>query len=451
MVSLLIGLLAAGFIIIELFNIDFLNQFISIVILLFIILSLPYLRGAMLYIVSFVMVLTVILFWNQTDVFSLVLSGATINLPLVALFIFAPLLGIPVRTGEYVEALKLILQKWINNVWLFYICTHLLAHMLSVVISIGSVTISYNLKDASIVESKRLLSNALNRAFAMSIYWSPYFAAMALMINNLDVEWAEVVLYGLGFFVISFIVGILTELKTIRTESARLREVATKVEFKGSLTWEEAKKKVIELCILLVGTITIVLVIEGNSPFSMVLSISLTSMAFPILWCLLKGDLKKYIVEFKNHTFKTLPAMQKEITLFLLAGVLSAAFANSAISTQMLDWVNTHMSDSVMLLTIILTLFIVGTSALGLHPIIFMTILVTSVPPESIGVSHQYFAVLLLISWGFATTISPATVVNNLLATYLNTTLANVSYRWNLKFVLILSIILPFYLNILGI
>lgn len=450
--SVLILFLAIGFILVELTNYVLIDTIVNVIIVFFIIAAIPTLRGATLYIILMLMGFMVVLLWGNTDFGMIILDGAQVNLTLVSLFIFAPLLGIPVRTGNYIDALKTLFKKWLNNAWLFYFSIFTLTHILGVVINIGSVTINYYLKGVSNIQSKRLIAGALNRGFTTSIYWSPYFAAMALMVSQLNIEWITIVLYSLGFSIISFIVGFLLEIRTIIKEEQFLnKEVAAETEVDFDFSFKNALRKGIELSVLLVLTICVVLIVERISSLGMVLSICITAIFFPLLWCFIKGDKKDYLDEVKTHVFTTLPKMKKEITLFLTAGLFSAAFVSSTWSDLLVNWVNTYFSSSTLLLTLLMTTIIVLTASFGLHPIILVTILVTSISPESIGLSDEYFAVMLLASWGFSNTLSPATAVNNLLAGFLNSSLLDVSFRWNWKYVLILTIILPFYLKLLKI
>lgn len=97
-----------------------------------------------------------------------------------------------------------------------------------------------------------------------------------------------------------------------------------------------------------------------------------------------------------------------------------------------------------------LSLLIVLTAVVGIHPIVVVTIFVTSIKPEMIGFSPELFAVLLLASWGVSNTISPSTAVNNLLANLLKVDVFVLSIHWNFKYVSIMLFVIPVYLIIIS-
>jgi hypothetical protein len=93
---------------------------------------------------------------------------------------------------------------------------------------------------------------------------------------------------------------------------------------------------------------------------------------------------------------------------------------------------------------------IAGSSIIGLHPIVPVTILAGGIDPLSMQISSIYFAVLLLGSWALSNPISPASAVNNLLAGLLNKTVFEVAVP-NYKFAGCMAIVLILFLMIVGI
>lgn len=444
--------LAFSYIIIELTDLTIYKHFTSMIILFFILTSLLNLKGASAKITVFLITLTIILLLNVENVISIVIEGARVNLTLVTIFILTPILGITVKTGGYVESLKIVLKKLRNNVEFFYISTASLTHLLGVVLNIGTVTINHYLTSVSNVQSRRLIANSLNRGFTTSIYWSPYFSAMALIVSHLKITWASIVLYLIGYALLSLVIGFLLEIKEIKREKHRMREVdKTEDETISEKEMKKAHKKNRELVFLLITKMVIVLFLERFTPFSMVLSICLVALIFPITWCAIKRNLKQYKQEVKNHLTKTLPNLRQEITLFLTAGLFSGAFVNSPWSNAMVEFLNNHFGHSSILMTLVISLVVVSTGIIGLHPIISITIFVTSIDPTFIGLSREYFAMTLLASWGISNTVSPATAVNNLLAISLKSPIMDISLKWNWKYATILIIALPVYLYFLNI
>ncbi|MFC0273299.1 hypothetical protein ACFFIX_18000 [Metabacillus herbersteinensis] len=446
--GIVICLLAVGFVMLQVFPQTVVEVSVSLLILAVIVGITPMIRGSTLTICLVLLFLAVGLMLYHNASPQEWLQAMRVNITLVALFLFAPLLGIPVRTGGYVEALKIVLSRKMNDPHFFFLGSKLLTHVLGVVINIGSVSIVYQLMKASTIKTPRLMANAINRGFISSIFWSPYFSAMALILSQLPIAWTSIVIYMLGLALISLLVSFLIERPLIESmDHSNGRKTVDDYEDKEL---RKAKRKVVELFFLLFLIMAVVLLLEAVISSSIVLIICLVSVVFPVLWCFLTGKRALYREEIKEHIFVGIPRMKKEIVLFLIAGFFSGAFLHSELSGQLVELINGLFGNFTIGIAFFLSLLIVLSAVVGLHPIVVVTILVTSIKPELIGLSPEYFAVLLLASWGISNTVSPATAVNNLLASLLKVDVFELSIRWNFKFVIIMLFLIPIYLEITG-
>ena len=445
--GILIGFLAIGFIVLQLVPAVEIQTLVSLIILSVIIWVLPGIRGSTLVISLFLLITAVTLMIYYRVPVQEWVGSMRINLTLVAIFLLVPLLGIPVKTGGYVEALKMVLSKIMNEPHFFYLGTKLLTHVLGIVLNIGAVSIVSKLTEASNIKSPRLVANAINRGFVSTIFWSPYFSAMALILSQLPIKWSSIVLYSMGLSVISLLLSFFLDRQFIQAHIQTDKEAPSFDEEE----MRAAKRKVAELFFYLFVITAAVLVLEFMTSSSIVLMICLVSLSFPLLWCVLKGKGADYFREFKDHLFLGIPRMRKEIVLFLIAGFFSGAFVHSDMSGTLVRFIQTVFGSFHLGTAIFLAGIVFLTSLVGIHPIVPVTIYVTSINPALIGFSPEYFAVLLLASWGVSNTVAPATAVNNLLANLLKVDLLDISIRWNVKFVLIMLFIIPLYLELLGV
>lgn len=440
--------LPLGFIMMELFDNLYLKNLIGWIIILYILISAPRLKGIIAVITYLMLFGSAFLIIGSDNKIEILIEGASMNLTLVTIFILTPLLGITVKTGDYINSLKIILIKKKNNVVFFYLTTMLLTHVLGIVINMGSVSINQHLTKVSNIKSSRLTSNALNRGFTTSIFWSPYFSAMALVISQLPIDWSDISLYLIGFSLLSMMVGFFLELPSIKEEKSRLNyfseEKLKNIETGGE---EQAKKKVKELGILVILIMISVLLLEKLTSFGMVMSISIVSLVFPLFWCLIKENYIDYKKELKQHFFSNVPNLKQEITLFLTAGLFSVIFVHSSLSAQLVQLLNALFGNSSLVMTFAIVLSIIISAVLGMHPIILVTIFIVSIDPMLIGFSYEYFAIILLASWGLSNTVSPATAVNNMLAKSLEERILTVSIKWNWQYAILMIVILPLYLS----
>ncbi|WP_209124151.1 hypothetical protein [Alkalihalobacillus sp. BA299] len=446
--GILISLLAVGFILLQFFPVPQMEIIISIIIIGVIVWVMPVIRGVTLVISSVLLVTGVIIMLYYNIPIQEWIKSLRINLTLVAVFLCVPLLGIPVKAGGYVEALKKVLSNKMNKPNFLFLGSKLLTHLLGVILNIGSVSIVNKLTEASNLKAPRLVANAINRGFVTTIFWSPYFSAMALVLSQLPVNWSSIVLYAIGLSMISILVSFMVERKFLISLSQSVKIDRTNSK---EIDLRKDKQRVIELFILLTIMMSTVLILEIATTYSMVLIICLVSIIFPLLWCIGSGKGSFYTKEFKNHVYHGIPRLKKEIVLFLIAGFFSGAIIQTQFSAHFITLINSMFGSFTMGITFFLSLIVVLTAIVGIHPIVVITILVTSIDPELIGFSPEYFSILLLASWGISNVISPATAVSNILANLLNSNILDVSIRWNWKFVLIMLFVLPIYLMFIGV
>lgn len=424
---------------------------LSVGIVVFIILSLSALQGSLKFITYILLIAAFTIFIGTRATIWEWLDGVRVNLTLVSIFTLVPLLGIPVRLGGYLESLKLLFARVNPKSSFVFLVTQTLAHALGVVFNIGSISIVHYLSKAAPIQSPRLLVSAINRGFLSVIFWSPYFGAVAVVLSMLSTKWVTILPFSLGFVLISFFVSFAVDWTLIQKSDANfaLEMSATKEdEHAPKLNNRFVKKKVIELFSLLFVMMLIVLGIELFAGLEVAVIICLVALFFPLLWSFFQRNQAIYFVELKDHVFKTLPRMRKEVVLFLVSGFFSAAFMKTDMSSTIITFVTNLFDGFTIGVAYCIVLAIVITSVAGIHPIVPVTVFASSFDPTLLGFSPEYFSVLLLASWGVSSTISPATASSNLLANLWNIEVTKIAFRWNIKYGIIMAIILPIYLEI---
>jgi hypothetical protein len=448
---LILGL-AFGFVVQQLTGLIWLRSVLSLLVLIIILVIVPKIRGTVQVLSICFLVIGMALMLYQKVPFSGWQQAATLNVTLVTLFVFAPMFGIPVRLPVYVSALKKFYRTSIKGSMPFFVITQFLMTILAVFLNVGSVSVVYHL--ASIHRSSRswrVLNNALNRGFSSAILWSPYFAAMAVVTNSLHVNWTELLPYLIGFYAISVFVSILIDFPYLRYND--MREEAAAVEEDEEIherDKENSFKKLLPLVGYLLFAMAFILALEKFVAMSMVLIISLTAIFYPMLWCLISRSFSFYKQGVKDHVTKSIPALKKEIVLFLTAGFFSGAVSQ----TDLGEWIPSLFSILPIPLPIAFTictlLLIVFTSMIGSHPIILITILATTVDPASVGVTSLFLGILLLVGWSISNLISPATAVNSLLSSLLKREVFDL-IKVNYVYSAVLIIILPIYLFLIDV
>ncbi|WP_308634993.1 hypothetical protein [Paenibacillus silvisoli] len=439
--------LAAVYIVAQLTHWELLNWVLGGLVFLAIALLLPQLKGINLLLTgAFVVGGAVLLLVQQADL-SVWFDAAGINATIVTLFVFAPLFGIPVRLPEYVDALKRFYEARAQNRTVMFLGTQALTQIMGVFINVGSIPVVYHLAFVKPrPDMAKLLAGALNRGFAGAIFWSPYFAAMALVTSALGLDWSAMLPYLLGLAVLSLLVSLAIDWRELRGTkiegSSGEATVAVEAGPEGKSGFP------VGLGLYLATAIVAILLLERLVALPMTIITCMAAVAFPLLWCWAKRDIGAYRKGLVNHATVTLPALKKEITLFLAAGFFSGSVGAAGFGEYVPKLLGPLPFPIDVSFTVFVIVLLIATSIIGLHPIVFVTVLANGINPLDVHISPVYFAVLLLGSWGMSNPISPASAVNNLLAGLFKKSVFELASP-NYKFAAAMAVVLTVYLTVL--
>ncbi|REE68043.1 hypothetical protein A8990_13932 [Paenibacillus taihuensis] len=455
---LLIFAVAAAFIALQLSGADWLVWALGGLVFIAMAVLLPQLRGMTLWLTSAFLAGGVVLLIVQQASARVWFESAGINATLVTLFVFAPLFGIPVRIPAYVEALRRFYDTSLRSSTVMFLGTQLLTQIMGAFINVGSIPVVYHLafvKPRPKMEG--LLAGALNRGFAGAICWSPYFAAMAIVTTALHLNWSSLLPYLVVLSLLTLIVSFLMDFSKLKRVGGEESEVLVESgqaeisEVSEVAALPEASKKAafpVGLAVYLICAIGVILLLEPLIDVPMVIITCMSAVIFPVIWCFFKGAMATYRQGLINHLTVTLPALKKEITLFLAAGFFSGAVGAvgfGAFVPKMLSVIPLPIDVAFSLLALVL---IAGTSIIGLHPIVLVSVFANGVDPHSVGATPTYMAVLLLGSWAVSNTVSPASAVNNLLSGLFKRTVFELA-RPNYKFAAFMGAAVIVYLMLL--
>lgn len=445
---LLIFALAAVFIALQLTNADWLVWALGGLVFIAMAVLLPQLRGMTLWLTSAFVAGGVVLLIIQQASARVWFESAGINATLVTLFVFAPLFGIPVRIPAYVEALRKFYDTSLRSSTIMFLGTQLLTQIMGAFINVGSIPVVYHLafvKPRPKMEG--LLAHALSRGFAGAICWSPYFAAMAIVTTALKLNWSELLPYLIVLSLLTLVVSFLMDYSKLKRVGDEERN--DKAEETGELPEASTKAAFpIGLAVYLICAVGVILLLEPLIAVPMVIITCMSAVIFPVIWCFAKGAMHTYRQGLTNHLTVTLPALKKEITLFLAAGFFSGAVGAvgfGAFVPKMLSVIPLPIDVAFSLLALVL---IAGTSIIGLHPIVLVSVFANGVDPQSVGATPVYMAVLLLGSWAVSNTVSPASAVTNLLSGLFKRTVFELA-RPNYKFAAYMGAAVIVYLMVL--
>src|SRR5699024_8241745 len=354
------------------------------------------------------------------------------NVNILSIFIFVPLLGIPLKAARYLDYLEIVYNFYINSTRKLYAITNLMTYGLSVLMNLSAITLVHQFVNThNFKEFSSLKYRALAQGYPLAIFWSPYYISMALLLSYFNVSWLE--LFPVGFVIagVGFILGILLESNKKSVEIYSSTDIYKK-EIK------QAWKKTVELIVIIILLTIIIMAMEQIINISVIPTISFLSIILSIIWTICYQPIRYLLKELKQFTQTNWARMGNELVLFISAGVFGQAIINIGAGDLIIYFLNiTGINHPLVLifLIMILTCFL---ALIGFHPIITITVLaVTFSSSPYFEEFHRILAMGMLVSWALSIPISPFSGLTLLLT---GLTRENVlkGIKTNLVFVVIL-------------
>ncbi|SCZ81045.1 C4-dicarboxylate ABC transporter [Acidaminobacter hydrogenoformans] len=433
---------------------ELVNELCFVLMIAVMLLSLPAISGISRVIGYASLGLSAVLFLLYRAPLSVWKQALTGNLYLVALFTMVPILSIPIRHGGYYPALQDFFRRYVYTNRRYYVMVSFTSAFVGVLVNLAVVPLVYQIVQASeISRNKKLMSSAISRGFATCAIWAPTTAAVALVIQVSGANWGRFAPLGILCGVISGIIGYaMTKFK--ENESGALKHVLpedTKAHLMDHsmdhsmdhLEGGSKLNKIIELgafSVVLIAAIAVISVVTG---IQTVIVVSMAALTFPFLWMGLIGRLPVLIHDIKTSYFKNrLTKLSNEIVLFVGAGMLASSITFSELGNYIPVALSRLVGDSAFLLAVVVVFGIVVLSALGVHPIIPITIIGGTIQGSDFGVTSTYIALLLGISWSMGITLSPTSATVITLSGVSSRSPLQVGLEWNGLYVLVTSSVL---------
>ncbi|WP_188206757.1 hypothetical protein [Alkalibacillus aidingensis] len=371
----------------------------------------PYLKKVPLILISSLLVLSLIFFIQGDGLWGMFI-GLNTNVSVLAIFIFVPLISIPIKEGNYLTYMETVFNHYIKTSQQLY--TYLTSALMGIgsVMNLGTVPIMYQLTDTKSYQSYRLVrTRALGRGFAMAFMWSPYFISVALIISYFDVTWIQLFPIGISMAVIGIFLGTLMEKKHDEPIQIHADENDTIVPI------EQAKRKLIELLLIIMVMTAVIMVIEFQVDLSVLTIIPIIAIVFSVIWSLFYQSVKQFGKSLLNFTQERLPAMGNELSLFIAAGAFGSAILDAGASDWIIYFIDLLGISHVLILIPLILIVVNVLSFLGIHPIITMTALgITLSTSPLFADDHLLLSFGLLASWMVSVISSPFSGLNLLMS-----------------------------------
>jgi TRAP-type C4-dicarboxylate transport system permease large subunit len=328
------------------------------------------------------------------------------------------------------------------------------ALILTAFLNLGSVRVLDELFGREIRQKKSLSIKAITQGFSLAAMMSPYIAGVAIVLYLLDVSFFPFLIYAMIMAVSG--IGITIGLNLLAFRNARLpglgiaasRETSTVPADQNELD-KGANGKGVQLLFAFVGLFLSIFLMEEWLQINLIVIISLAAILYPFVWVLfIRG--RDLLPKYLQHYFKeVLPNVHNESVL-----VVGAAFFSKMVQLtpfpELLSRMFRSLHDFSVFMTVLTVLVvIVGLSLFGIHQILPITVLASSVSAQSIGLSPVLYALTLTVSWGLVTSVSPISAMNIISSSLFQMNSWQLA-KWNWKYVGMMILFTTVAVNLLN-
>lgn len=395
------------------------------------IISLFYSKGLPKYFGIVMTVISVAILIYQKQGFEVWNEGITKNLALVLLIIIVPILGIPIRLGNYHEHLSGFVGKLQKKPHFLYLMISGLFVLIAPITNIGSIYII-----DSMLDKMRLPKEFIGRVYVRGITsvhtWSPYFASVFLVVYSLHVPIYQYLPYGLMLGLLQFVVAYLL----FKYVEARHIEFHLQYE-----TRDQGNKKLFELAAIIILLTGLIFGLEPFVEFNVIVLISLIVLVFTFFWSLYLQVPTQFLKELSEYRKTIFPSKANVINLLLTAGLFGLVLEKTPISS-VIQGVWEGLANWSVFFLIFGTIVIVSLlSLIGIHQIVTVSTIVATVSYQALGIDVIVMAMMLLSAWQVSVTVSPISPVIAIVSNIVKVNPFKVILRWNLHYAIILALI----------
>lgn len=372
----------------------------------------------------------VILLYDQASPSAWV-EGITKNLPLVCMIAVVPVLGIPIRHGQYDEHLAGMTAKFQQRPHILYLMVSGLFTLIAPITNMGSLYIIH-----SMLEKLKLPKEFLGRVYVRGVTsvhtWSPYFASVFLVVYSLEIPIYQYLPYGLllSFFqvLIAFLLFTYFEAKRITFDLVPPEQAYE-------------KRKLLELFAVLILLTGFIFAFEPFISWNVSVLIALIVLLFATIWSVYLNEVKSFFVALRDYRKEIFPSKANEINLLLTAGLFGVVLARTPISGVIQKVWGSLANVSVFVVIIATILIIAMLSFIGVHQIVTVSTIIATVSYDALGIDVIVMGMTLLSGWAVSTTISPITPVVTIVTSLLRVNPFTLILRYNLHYALVLALV----------
>ncbi|WP_456279231.1 hypothetical protein [Bacillus sp. AK128] len=324
------------------------------------------------------------------------------NMNLLSLFLLIPIIGTFMSSSGYLSALKeKVQEKEATGAQHPYRLSYFLTAMTGVILNYGSIAIVKRISTESFsyYQDKKITLNIM-RAFGFCMLWSPYFVNIGLILVLFDLSWFDIGGFGFILAIISLLISWIL-FKRIQFSNDPIIENNKRT---SSSHYRQSLKPFFIFCVVL---ISLSFLLDYLLPVNMITVVSLLAITLPFIWALFTKVFRPFVQDVSSQVQYSFVRLKNELAVFISAGFFGMALSQTDVGFFISNMLFNASLGSIFLLSIYIVLLTILLALVGIHPVIIVIGIGSSLSPEKFGVSPEYMALILLIAWTSATQMSP--------------------------------------------
>jgi hypothetical protein len=372
-------------------------------------------------------------------------------LKVLSLFALIPIISIPIVLGNYAIRIQAMIQSKIKDSAVLYMVTSGMAYILSSFMSLATLPMIYrtirpSLDMYPIEHKERFISRAITHGYSMPIVWTPVAPIVGIIIEMTGVRWSSILPIVIPFSLVGLVLDMLIGKwnanhrpnKMNQTVSAEVSAARESMEqLSGQKLGLEKSSHPLQILLAILIFNGLILILEEFSSFSFLLLVTVSVIPFAVVWSLLLGKGKLFVVESKSMLHKHLLGMKEQFFIFLSAGFMISAIQSTGAGHSInlgLIVVKDFVGADVFLLIIPLIPF--ALAFIGIHPAVGLALVAEALNPKALGISVEITAIAMLVGATMAFMMGPYNATTNMTASLSGKSSYQVS-NWNAPFTLL--------------
>lgn len=344
--------------------------------------------------------------------------GSTTNV--LTLLILAPFFTIPITLGAYHRSAQLMVRGRVRQPHSTYFVLTSFTYLLSTLMNIAAIAAAYTTlhhlsRSFPKVVEEKINFAAFSRGQILAMIWSPVGATLGVAMARVPANPGPVIAVGLGYSI--FIVLLDTWLMKgwVRRHAAAALQPTTVEQKPHSVTVVHWRRMAIFCGVIVVFIIGIIVLHEVFS-MSVIDAVILLILVVSLLWSLALNKPNRLWQELRAKSTVGMLGLLPQMMLFISVGFFTQVLTEVGSLDPLVRWVS-HWSVSFgWLFILLIAVFAVASSQMGLYPALVVMLLADLVPYEAMHLRPEWFVFAITAGAVCSTVASPLSVVVNVTA-----------------------------------